>query len=179
MKNTVTFLKENPILLGCIAVALAALIGIIAILATQLGGEPEQEPDYTDHIAEAQQQKTPVDFDGSGIPEMGQGTLGISTPSGSTKDGTTPYVFVTDDDQYVSISYHTRDVDGGHLSYIYVDGYQEACEQYGDSDSVTYLTKKEQRTLGNHTVELVQYDTDQPTGEIITHLISYYAVREK
>lgn len=116
----------------------------------------------------------------AGQAEVGEGTLDLVNESGNTADGADIVVYYDENTfpTYVDIS--TSDVNGGSLSYIYVDGQLVAKEQLGTSQTPielqdTAVAIKE----GKHTVQLVQYDTDKEGGNIITFKTQEYTLKVK
>lgn len=117
------------------------------------------------------------DFSGD-YEDTGSGTITVSTPSGTSEDGNVPVLFVGKDDMLVQISLDTEELDGGKLSYIYIDGMLSTKEQLADSQIPLDLSG-DSLSAGTHTVEVVQYDTDEPTGEVVTYKSAAYEVKEK
>lgn len=142
------------------------------------GSEPslnETEEAAKTEVAETAKQ---IDFDGSSYSEMGEGTFALDTPSGSSEDGSTPYLFIGSDDIMAYVGYTGFDVDGSHLTYIYVDGIEQEREQISDFKSSIIITEDLLKE-GIHKVEFVQYDTDDPSGNVIMYKTASYEVKSK
>lgn len=112
--------------------------------------------------------------------DMGEGTVIISTPGGTSEDGTVPVIFIEKDQTMaiMEIGISTRDLDGSHLSYVYIDGMFNSKEQYSDADGSIVLSPDD-LTIASHTVELVQYNDDTPEGEMITYKSASYEIKSK
>lgn len=119
-----------------------------------------------------------LDFDGSGYSEMGEGNFALQTPSGSSEDGSTPYIFADSDLMMTEVGYTGFDADGSHLTYIYVDGMEQGKEQIADYQSSITLTDDLLKE-GVHKVEFVQYDTDDPSGNVIMYKTASYEIKSK
>lgn len=116
------------------------------------------------------------DFDGSSFSDIGSGTFFISTPSGTSQDGNVP-VFLKDAGTLMTeVGYSAREMDGTHLTYFYIDGMENDKDQISDTDG-SLIINGDMLSEGTHTVEVVQYDTDEPTGNVITYKSATYEVK--
>jgi len=107
---------------------------------------------------------------------MGSGTFFISTPSGTSQDGNVP-VFLKDAGTLMTeVGYSSREMDGTHLTYFYIDGMENDKDQISDTDG-SLIVNGDMLSEGTHTVEAVQYDTDEPTGNVITYKSATYEVK--
>ncbi|MGM9621733.1 MAG: hypothetical protein ACI3X2_00200 [Butyricicoccus porcorum] len=109
--------------------------------------------------------------------DTGAGTMYISTASGTSEDDVVPVLFVSDEDILIQIGLDTIDFDGAHLSYIYVDGMLNTREQLSESQISLDLSGNA-LSVGQHDVEVVQYDSDEPDGQIVTYKAATYEVKE-
>lgn len=132
--------------------------------------EPETTVDTTQEMI--------LDFDGSSYSEMGEGTFALQTPSGSSEDGSVPYIYVDSDLIMTDVGYTGFDVDGSHLTYIYVDGMSQGSEQISDYQGSISLTDG-LLDEGVHKVEFVQYDTDDPSGAVIMYKTASFEIKSK
>ena len=110
--------------------------------------------------------------------DLGVGTMYISTPAGTSENGAVPVLFISEDDILLQIGLDTVDFDGGHLSHIYVDGMLSATEQLGESQ-ISLDLSGDALAAGQHDVEVVQYDTDELDGQMITYKSAAYEVKLK
>lgn len=127
--------------------------------------------------SKSEEKKIEKDFEGD-YEDMGAGTIFVSTPSGTSEDGNIPTLFSDDDDQLIQIGLGTNDFDGSKLSYVYVDGMEKDKDQFGDGQSTIDLEKNDLK-VGKHKVEVVQYDTDKPDGNVVTYKVAQYEIKEK
>ena len=109
--------------------------------------------------------------------DMGAGTMHIATAGGTSENGNVPTIFVSDE-ILLQIGLNTSEFDGSKLSYIYVDGMENAKEQLADTQTVIDLSENALKA-GKHTVEIVQYENDEPTGTMVTYKKAEYEVKEK
>lgn len=125
-------------------------------------------------------QTSEIDDQFAGQEEKGTGTFDILNVSGSTADGAEikvvydPNVFPT------AIDVETADIDGSLTSFIYVDGELVAEEQLGTSRTEIHLQDVASAiTEGEHTIQLVQFESNDPSAEIVTFKTQKYTVELK
>lgn len=169
MKKTMTFLMASMMVL-----ALAACGGNSAPAASQSAGT-EQPTASTSTTATAAETKDLPDGD---YKDVGNGTMYISTPDGTSENNAVPVLFVEADDSLIQIGLNSAEMDGNKLSYIYVDGMLNTKEQLADSQ-ITLDLQKDALATGTHKVEVVQYDNDQPDGKMVTYKAASYEVKTK
>lgn len=127
---------------------------------------------------EAASQKANLDFDGSSQSDTGDGKFYLVTASGSTKDGSPVILYAGNNDILIQIEFDTEGINGGSLSYVYIDGMEKDKEQVSDSQ-VSLDLSEDDLSVGKHKVELVQFENDDPTGTVTTYKSAEYEVREK
>ena len=110
--------------------------------------------------------------------DMGDGTMYLSTVGGTTENDNVPVLFETSDTVLETIEIDTTGFDGSKLSYIYIDGMLNTKEQLGDSQSSISL-EKDALAEGTHKVEVVQYDTNEPDGTMVTYKTASYEIQYK
>ena len=93
----------------------------------------------------------------------GTGTICLYTPGGSSENENIPIIFV-DSETLIQIGLDSLDFDGSKLSYIYVDGMLATKEQLAHSQISLDLTG-DMLSVGTHMVQVVQYDSDDPSGK--------------
>lgn len=155
-----------------------AMVFAFAACGSQSAAPAQPSADTSDAGKAATETVQKVDFDGSGYSEMGAGDFAIQTPSGSSEDGSVPFIFADSDTYMDGFGYTGFDVDGSHLTYIYVDGMEQAKEQIADFQSSIDLTGDLLKE-GVHKVEFVQYDTDDPSGNVIMYKTASYEIKSK
>lgn len=87
-------------------------------------------------------------------------------------------LFEASDTVLDTIEINTTGFDGSILSYIYIDGMLNTKEQLGDSQSSINL-EKDALAEGTHKVEVVQYDTNEPDGTMVTYKTASYEIQYK
>lgn len=110
--------------------------------------------------------------------DMGDGTMYLSTAGGTTENDNIPVLFEASDTVLDTIEVDTTDFDSSKLSYIYIDGMLNTKEQLGDSQSSISL-EKDALAEGTHKVEVVQYDTNEPDGTMVTYKTASYEIQYK
>ena len=163
--------------------ALAASSLIAMSMLTACGGSDTNKTAQTDNNAgsaanSSTQQTAKRDLPENDYTDMGTGTMYISTESGTSEDGAVPVLFVSDEDILIQIGLNTSAFDGVHLSYIYVDGMLNSKEQLGESQ-ISLDLSEDALSIGQHNIEVVQYNTDKPDGQIITYKSATYEVKAK
>lgn len=119
-----------------------------------------------------------LDFDGSSQVDTGNGTFYLTNQSGSTKDGKAIVVYAGSDDMLIQIGYNTEGINGGSLSYIYIDGVQKDKQQLSDSQMTLDLSGDD-LSVDTHKVELVQFENDDPDKTVTTYKSAQYEVKAK
>lgn len=108
--------------------------------------------------------------------EIGEGTTYLTTPSGTSEDGNIPVIYAEKSLEEMQIGLNAWDFNGSALSYVYVDGFLVDKEQLADTQTTLLLTP-EYFTVGIHTVEVVQYENDDPTASMITYRTMQYEIK--
>lgn len=139
----------------------------------------ETDNSSADHAATEETAKNAdLDFDGSSQSDTGNGSFYLVTASGSTENGDPVVVYAGSDDILIQIEFDTSGINGGSLSYIYVDGMEKDKEQVSDSQ-VSLDLSEDDLSVGTHKVELVQFENDDPTGNVTTYKSAEYEVKAK
>ena len=123
------------------------------------------------------EKKVEKDFKGD-YEDMGAGSIFICTPNGTSQHGNIPVLFYDDDMLLMQIELAANDFDGSKLSYVYVDGMEKDKFQFGGT-RITINLEKGDLKVGTHKVEVVQYDTDKPDGNVVTYKVAQYEIKEK
>lgn len=124
-----------------------------------------------------EEKKVEKDFKGD-YEDMGAGSIFISTPNGISENGNIPVLFYDEDMLLMQIELAANDFDGSKLSYVYVDGMEKDKFQFGGT-RITINLEKGDLKVGTHKVEVVQYDTDKPDGNVVTYKVAQYEIKEK
>lgn len=131
----------------------------------------------------AENKETTPDISGRDLPEgnyedAGDGTMYISTPGGTSEDGSVPVIYASKDDIFKQIDVNTRDFDGSLLSYVYVDGTLITKDQLAFTQ-ITIELVDSALSVGVHKVEVVQYTNNDSNGEIVTYKSASYEIQSK
>ena len=118
------------------------------------------------------------DFDGDSYSDTGDGTFLLVNGSGNTESGNVIVLYVSADTSLEQIGYETSGMNGGALSYIYIDGMLSTKEQLGDSQGSLDLSG-DFLASGTHTVEVVQYEDDSEENAVTVYKSASYEVKEK
>lgn len=170
MKNKIVALM----LVGCMALSITACDG--GEKETPKNNESKTE-NVQDKTEETTKEEAERDFPQGDYSDLGNGKFSIQTEGGDSAEGITPVLFVTENDVLIQIGYCAEEMDGSHLSYIYVDGMENTKEQLGEMAQGVLDLQEDALSKGIHTVEVVQYDTDEPNGNVITYKTCQYEVK--
>lgn len=118
------------------------------------------------------------DFVGDSYSETGDGVFLVVTAGGNSENGNVPVVYSDADTSLLQIGYETTGMNGGSLSYIYVDGMLLTKEQLSDSQGTLDLSGDSLAT-GTHKVEVVQYENDATDGAVTVYKTASYEVKEQ
>lgn len=141
---------------------------IIALTMTACGSKEKETVDTS----------VERDLPESNYEETGEGIVYISTAGGTSEDGNVPVIYAEKDTILMQIGLNAFDFNGGSLSYIYVDGILLGKEQLSDTQTSIDLSEQ-QLTTGTHKIEVVQYDNDDTSSDMITYKSMEYDVKEK
>ena len=110
--------------------------------------------------------------------EMGPGTVSVSTPGGTSVNGNVPVLYADSDSLLIQIGLNAWNFNGGALSYVYIDGILNTKEQLANTQTVLSLSDNA-LSEGIHTVEVVQYENDDPSAEMTVYKSMQYEVKLK
>ncbi len=135
--------------------------------------QTETQTDAPDDSAQ-----TEKDFVGDSYSDTGDGTFLLVNASGNTENGNVIVVYADADTTLTQIGYETSEMNGGSLSYIYIDGMLSTKEQLGDSQGSLDLSG-DALAIGTHKVEVVQYENDSVDEPVTVYKSAAYEVKEK
>lgn len=144
--------------------------------ATDTSGDPSGSAAVQTTEDSQSSNSAKLDFSGS-YTDTGDGTMILSTVGGTSESGNVPAIFASKDDMLIQVSIDTEGFDGSHLSFIYIDGMFNTSEQLADSQ-VSIDLSGDALNVGQHTVEVVQFDTDEQDSEVITYKSTMYEIKE-
>lgn len=165
---------------------LVAMMVLVLVVSGCGNDSSENQAIMSEHVAASAQNSTNTtniskierDLPEDDYIETGNGTMYISLPGGTSENDEVPVLFVGEDDLLIQIGLDAWEMDGSKLSYIYVDGMLHAKEQLADTQTSIDLLEDD-LNVGIHKVEVVQYDNDQPDGEMVTYKVASYEVKSK
>lgn len=128
--------------------------------------------------SEAASADTGKDLPDGDYSDMGAGTMYLNTAGGTSENGNIPVLFESSDIVTDQMDVNTSDFDNTKLSYIYIDGMLNTKEQLGDAQCGITL-EKDALAEGTHKVEVVQYDTNEPDGTMVTYKTASYEIQYK
>ncbi|MBQ3558255.1 MAG: hypothetical protein IJA07_01920 [Agathobacter sp.] len=157
-------------LILCLVLCMCCLVGC--------GGNDDEKDFGKNSETQQESEKNTQESEKADLPygsELGEGSIIIATPSGSSKDGNIPILLEEEGARSDSISMKVCDIDGSSWSYTYVDGI--LIDKWQIADAVITVSLREVHlTEGEHIVSLVQYSTNEEGGEIITYKEAKYKV---
>ena len=167
------------------------LIGMMAVSATACGSSSdttdnttqstEDSSNTTDNTTQentSDSTDTQKDLPDGDYQDMGDGTFHIACAGGTSEDGNIPVIYVSSDTMLTQFDVVTEGFNGSALSYIYIDGMLASKEQLSDSQQAVDLSG-DMITVGTHKVEIVQYESDDPTADMTTYKSASYEIKSK
>jgi len=133
----------------------------------------KQETDQTD----VNQEESKYPFPSNATP-IGEAKLTLSTPAGDSSDGNTPVLFVQPDDSLIQIGADYENFQGDKQTFIYVDKTFDTAEQIGEMTQSSVNLSENRLKPGVHTVTAVQFENDDPAGNVINFVEAKYEVKE-
>ena len=100
----------------------------------------------------------------------------VSTPGGTSENGNVPVLYADANSLVIQIGLSAWDFNGGSLSFVYVDGVLNTKEQLANTQTTLSLSG-EAISAGVHTVEVVQYENDDPTASMTVYKSMQYEVK--
>ncbi len=130
-----------------------------------------------DATSESDSAETPErDLPEGNYTDMGNGSLYISTASGTSENGNVPVIMAEKDLLVTQIGLNSSDMDGSKISFIYIDGILNKKEQLSTTQTSVDLSGFS-ITEGVHKIEVIQYDSDEPDGSIVTYKTASYEIQ--
>lgn len=110
--------------------------------------------------------------------EKGPGTVYVSTPGGTSENGNIPVLYADANSWLIQIGLNAWDFNGGALSFVYVDGILNTKEQLANTQTSLSLSG-DALSVGIHTVEVVQYENDDPSAAMTVYKSMQYEIKAK
>lgn len=131
------------------------------------------EPESTSET-EATEEQEQVDL--SNTSDIGPGSMTLVTSNGTSDGGQIPVLYAKPDSIH-QIGLDTKNYDGRHLTYIYIDNASNMSKRYSQTSNNTLTLEGDALTAGVHTIELFQYENDDPTAGIFSYHKAQYEVK--
>lgn len=157
---------------------LALLLSLVMIFVLAACGESNDNPaEDSAQVSDSQDtQDTQRDLPEGDYQEMGDGSMFISTPSGTSENGNVPVIYAESDLTLTQIGMNSEGMNGGSLSYIYIDGMLADKQQMADYQGSIDLTG-DQLSEGIHKIEMVQYENDDTSGTMTVYKSASYEIK--
>jgi len=157
-------------------------LSLVSILLCSCENDTIKDPRENNHqentsaIMSTETPNITRDFPEVNYADIGNGIIEIVTPSGSSKEGNIPFIFINSDTSLTQIGLNTSGFNGAKLSFIYIDGMLNDKKQMAEFQGTLNLSG-ELLSQGIHTLEVVQYADDTPTSNIILYKSAKYEVK--
>lgn len=165
MKNIITLL-----LVLVLSVSLVACGG-----SEEKASAPVAEPEAVE-VEEPKAEVKARDLPEGDYTELGDGTVYIATAGGTSENGNVPVIYAEKDLILKQIGLNAWDFNGGALSFIYVDGMLIDKAQLANTQ-MTLDLQGEQLSEGLHSVEVVQYENDDPASAMTAYKAMQYEIK--
>ncbi len=161
----------------CLLIALLCSLSLVGCGTASSTTDAPAADSKTETPVENTEQST-KDFVGDSYSDTGDGVFLVVTAGGNSESGNVPVVYAAADTSLLQIGYETTGMNGGSLSYIYIDGMLLTKEQLSDSQGSLDLSG-DTLTTGTHKVEVVQYENDVTDGAVTVYKTASYEIKEK
>lgn len=161
----------------CLLIALLCSLSLVGCGTASSATDAPAADSKTETPVENIEQST-KDFIGDSYSDTGDGVFLVVTAGGNSESGNVPVVYAAADTSLLQIGYETTGMNGGSLSYIYIDGMLLTKEQLSDSQGSLDLSGDALAT-GTHKVEVVQYENDVTDGAVTVYKTASYEIKEK
>ena len=111
--------------------------------------------------------------------EKGDGNFMITCAGGTTENSNVPVEYIAPDTALSQIGYEASNFDGGKLSYIYINGMLNTKDQLSEDCQSTLDLQGDLLKPGTYKVEVVQYEDDDTSKDIVTYKTCEYEIKEK
>ena len=111
--------------------------------------------------------------------EKGKGNFIITCAGGTTEDGNVPIEYIAPDTAISQIGYKASNFDSSKLSYIYINGVLNTKDQLSEDCQSTLDLQGDFLKTGTFKVEVVQYENDDTSKDMVTYKTCEYEIKEK
>lgn len=114
----------------------------------------------------------------SNTSTVGDASIVISTPSGTSEEGNVPTLFVGDDDALIQIGIDLANFDGSKETFIYINEVFNTSEQVGELTQTSLNLTELNLEPGEYTVTAIQFVDNDPTKEPINLTEATYKIEK-
>lgn len=109
--------------------------------------------------------------------DTGNGSMYIETADGTSENGNVPKILLEGDESVLQIGFAAQNFDSSKFTYFYVDGKLSTKEQIGaDLTEGSLDLSGDALSEGKHTVQAVQYDSSDESGNVTACHSAQYEV---
>lgn len=157
----------------------------LAAVLTACGNDSQDESnDNASSENNTQEENQKVDEETSKYPfpedsePVGNATVTITTASGSSEDDNVPVLIVQQDTLMEQIGMDLANFEGDKQTFVYADKKFVQAEQVGELTQTSLDVEGNLLEPGTHTVTAVQFEGDDPNGQIINYTEAKFEVKE-
>lgn len=159
---------KRRILATCMAAALALTLGAC-------GQAPKAVTDNNEASQSADATATTKSFSSEQYGNVGEGSAYLVSGEGTTENGSIPELAVNPAKRVAQVTLVLEGVPAEKDTYVYVDG--QKVDTLDDSNETEDLELRDgQLEPGEHSVEFVQFDSNEPSGQVTFYRVGRYLV---
>lgn len=152
------------------------IVATVVVLTTACGKSLDKEESDGDISVQTEQKAK--DLPEGNYQDTGSGQFYLVCASGTSENGNVPVIYADRDTALLQIEMDAWEFEGSKLSYVYVDGMLVAKEQFANTQSFLDLTG-DMLSEGVHKVEVLQYESDDVTKDVVTYKSGSYEIKSK
>ncbi|MEY8347208.1 hypothetical protein AALF16_02655 [Bacillus cereus] len=144
------------------------IAGLSALLLVGCGvsnGKDEVQSVKEEHVVNASDE-TVIPFP-DGVTPIGEGTVKVITPDGTSEDGNIPTVFIKKDTLIQQVELELTNFQNDKETFVFVDNIFEDKHHVTSKTQTTVELKQKTLEMGQHTVTAVQFENNDPAGKVI------------
>lgn len=156
------------------------LVSLVALLAacgndetTSTEKEEMEETEEKEVVATESEHPFPSD-----VTPIGDATIMISTPAGTTEEGNIPVLYVSEDDILTQIGIDYENFDGSVETFVYINKIFNTSEQVGELTQSSLDLYEDNLTPGDYTVTAVQFTGNDTSNKPINLTQAQFKIEE-
>lgn len=154
--------------------SLTALLAACGSNEDTSNGNTDVNDDVVENREEVVESEYPFPADATPI---GDASIVISTPDGTSEDENVPTLFVSEDDIMTQIGIDYANFDGSKETFVYINEHFNTSEQVGEAAQSTLTLSEPNLEPGEYTVTAVQYEDNDRTKEPIALTQAAYKIK--